>query len=200
MMYIFSYFILFSFFIWSCSVLMMQLRCESAVTQGLRSDVLQATKTWESAGLHPKTPISFGLQIVDQSPLTTSLAPHNPKSSAITNNKQILEVIELKLFPKLFWAGSNEGIRSLTLTGVECEPVWSQKCWGDIGLRLNHPASEDALRRHKTRASVKVARNALTREMCDSSRTPRRHGLVAPALQGPSLAGNVPHLRLRSNP
>lgn len=56
MMCIFSYFVLFSFFIWSCSVLMMQLRCESAVAQGLRSDVLQANKMPESAGLHPEPP------------------------------------------------------------------------------------------------------------------------------------------------
>lgn len=40
---------------------MMQLRCESAVTQGLRSDVLQATKMLESAGLHPEPPFPLAL-------------------------------------------------------------------------------------------------------------------------------------------
>lgn len=40
---------------------MMQLRCESAVTQGLRSDVLQATKMPESAGLHPEPPFPLAL-------------------------------------------------------------------------------------------------------------------------------------------
>lgn len=45
MLVIFPILFCFSFFIWSCSVLMMQIvRCESAVTQGLRSDILQATK------------------------------------------------------------------------------------------------------------------------------------------------------------
>lgn len=36
-------FVFFPFFIWSCSVLMMQkMRCESAVAQGLRSDTLSS--------------------------------------------------------------------------------------------------------------------------------------------------------------
>lgn len=89
---------------------------------------------------------------------------------------------------------------SLRRMGVEREPGWSEKCSEDVGLRLIHLAKEDAQQRNKTRANVKVAQNAQTREMCDGSHTMRRHGLVAPALQGPSLTGNVPHRRFRNNP
>lgn len=55
MLFIFPVFILFSFFIWSCSVLMMMqiVRCESAVAQGLRSDTHQANKMAKRAGMHP---------------------------------------------------------------------------------------------------------------------------------------------------
>lgn len=81
------------------------------------------------------------------------------------------------------------------LMGVECEPVWSEKCSGDVGLQLVHLASENAQQRNKTYASEKVVQNALLRAVC-GRHTTRSHGLVAPALQGPSLAGNVPHLRL----
>lgn len=80
--------------------------------------------------------------------------------------------------------------------GVKCEPVWSEKCSGDVGLQLVHLASENAQQRKKTYASEKVMQNVLLRAACDDSHTTRWHGLVAPALQGPSLTGNVPHLRL----
>lgn len=84
----------------------------------------------------------------------------------------------------------------LRLMGVECEPVWSEKWSGDVGLQLVHLASENAQQRIKTYASEKVVQNALLRAVCDGRHTTRSHGLVAPALQGPSLTGNVPHLRL----
>lgn len=58
MLFIFPILFCFSFFIWSCSVLMMMqiVRCESAVAQGLRSDTLQATKKAASASMRPPPP------------------------------------------------------------------------------------------------------------------------------------------------
>lgn len=80
-MCIFSYFVLFSFFIWSCSVLMMQLRCESAAAQGLRSDVLQATKMPESAGLHPEPPFPLALWLWTSPHLRPASLPKSPLPS-----------------------------------------------------------------------------------------------------------------------
>lgn len=56
MFVIFPVLFYFTFFIWSCSDLMMMqiLRCESAVTQGLRSDTLQATQKAASASVRPQ--------------------------------------------------------------------------------------------------------------------------------------------------
>lgn len=61
--------------------MMMQIvRCESAVAQGLRSDVLQATKKAESASMRPTPPHS--LWPVGCGPLPTQPAslPNAPKS------------------------------------------------------------------------------------------------------------------------
>lgn len=58
---------------------MMQIvRCESAVAQGQRSDILQATKRRKAQACDPKTPTPFGLLVADLSPLQTSLAPECP--------------------------------------------------------------------------------------------------------------------------
>lgn len=62
--------------------MMMQIvRCESAVTQGLRSDTLQATKKAASASMRPPSLTPLGLLVADLSPLTTSLAPKCPQIS-----------------------------------------------------------------------------------------------------------------------
>lgn len=41
--------------------MMMQMRCESAVAQGLRSDTFQAPNMAESACLHPEPPLLLAL-------------------------------------------------------------------------------------------------------------------------------------------
>lgn len=56
---------------------MMQIvRCESAVAQGLRSEIFQATKMAESARMQSHAPFfPFGLFVVDLSLHKSSLAP-----------------------------------------------------------------------------------------------------------------------------
>lgn len=64
--------------------MMMQVaRCESAVAQGLRSDILQATKKAEKRKrATPHNPlITYGLLVADFSPLKSSLAPECPRVS-----------------------------------------------------------------------------------------------------------------------
>lgn len=77
MLFIFPILFCFSFFIWSCSVLMMMqiVRCESAVAQGLRSDILQATKKAESASMRPTPP--YSLWPVGCGPLPTHNQPRS---------------------------------------------------------------------------------------------------------------------------
>lgn len=60
-------------------MIMQIVRCESAVTQGLRSDIFQATKKAESASVRLPIPfIPFGLLVVDLPPLATSLVAKCP--------------------------------------------------------------------------------------------------------------------------
>lgn len=99
MLVIFPILFCFSFFIWSCSVLMMQIvRCESAVAQGLRSDTLQATKKAESASMRPPHP-PHSLWPLCCGPLPTHNQPrsqmppnlrHNWLKKKQTKQKQIL--------------------------------------------------------------------------------------------------------------
>lgn len=66
MLFIFPILFVFSFFIWTCSVLMMmqKTRCESAAAQGLRSDTIQANEMAASACErlpHPSLPLACWL-------------------------------------------------------------------------------------------------------------------------------------------
>lgn len=83
MLVIFPVLFYFSFFIWSCSVLMMMqiMRRESTVAQGLRSDTLLATKKAESASMRPLPFSPCGLLVADLPQDTISLAPGSPHIS-----------------------------------------------------------------------------------------------------------------------
>lgn len=142
---------------------MMQLRCEPAVTQGLRSDVLQATKMLESAGLHPKSPFPLALWLWTSPRLRPASLPITFSASLSKYALNHIEVFTNPTFPKhvsvlerrIWWRWF------LLLTGVECEPVWSGKCWRDIGLQLVYLATENAQQRNVTYASKKVTQNAV---------------------------------------
>lgn len=206
MLFIFPILFCFSFFIWSCSVLMMMqiVRCESAVAQGLRSDVLQATTKTESASMRPTPPHSLWPVVADLPPPTTSLAPKCPK---ISDTICLWETFAM--YSKIVYWLYFQISHVLTL---QCSywltpfPFYSEilyGCWVCASLVfrcssrgcccLTWPISERSS--EVTFARSKVAQTALwcivVVMVAIDTHTHHALAFVAHALQGPSLARTV---------
>lgn len=141
---LFSYCLFFSFFIWSCSVLMMMqiMRCESAVAQGLRSDKHPTCDKREQATSTPLTPLASWLQT---SPLLTILAPKRPQISYNWHNNlnfllytgKYLTLSQLFIgsqMPNVYMEKSSHCLIRMTpnpfwdVMGAESLPGWCFRC------------------------------------------------------------------------
>lgn len=201
MLVIFPILFCFSFFIWSCSVLMMTqiVRCESTVAQGLRSDTLQAPKRRKCASMRLSPPPLILLACW----LRTSLHLNQPRTQMPLTHNWLLKSPTQSPVHKLC---------QMAVLPVHCDVAagWSHNApsfWGALSVLsvcqsgscqellvcscLTRPSSKSSSET-MTFVRYKVAQAALYDELVAVAiNTHQALAFVALALQGPLPARTV---------
>lgn len=129
-------------------MMIMQMRCESAVAQGLRSEILQETKKAESASMRPTPPSPPLACWLRTSPHSKPASlPNAPTSQTwLAFEKNSLCHVQLNLYANsVYWLFPNAHTTNITVEplvdparpllypseiykGAECVPVWWSRC------------------------------------------------------------------------